>query len=88
MKREVTAAEKQKGRILPFASNLTAVHRWLWTRKNCAKMLVKITKTTDENDKNRCEMYKLVKWDAFHGNAPLTNVRLGSIILVLFLTEQ
>jgi len=51
-------------------------------------MLVKITKTTDGNDKNRCEMYKLAKWDAFHGNAPLTNVRLGSIILVLFLTEQ
>jgi len=36
MKSEVTAAEKQKGRILLFVSNLTAVYRLLWIRKNRA----------------------------------------------------
>lgn len=33
-------------------------------------------------------MYKLVKFAAFGENTPLTNVRHGGIILVLFLTKQ
>lgn len=50
--------------------------------------LVKMTKLVEGKVENRYEVYKLVKEADFRGNTPLTNVRCGSIILVLFLTKQ
>ena len=50
--------------------------------------LLKITNLLIRNHKNRCEVNKLLEGIKIKGDIPLTNVRNGSIILVLFLTKQ
>jgi len=58
-----------------------------WLRRKRAAF-VKITNYGREKDKIKCGLYKLPGDVNLCGNTPLTNVRPGSIILVLFLTKQ
>ena len=55
---------------------------------SAAMCLLKITNLRVGKFKNRCEVNKLLEDVEMKGYIPLTNVRAGSIILVLFLTKR